>query len=811
MKRIALLGAMLCFVYAAIAQKTIKGKVFDRSTKTPLSGATVSFSNKGGVTTDKNGEFTIECGKTNRITVTFVGYEPYSVDIKDCDATLNIPLNASSEYMANVEISATSSQNKSMLYQPAAISKLSTTELKRGNGLFLDDAINTSVPGVTMNRRAVSSGQQFFIRGYGNGSRGTRGVSSNFDGQGYKVYLNGIPITDAEGIVVMDDIDFGSIGNVEVIKGPAGTLYGLAIAGAVNLHTIKPEKGKTAIGQEVMVGNYGLTRFTTHFQTAGEHSSVLANYGHQESDGFTIHNKSHKDFVNVATEFQPNEKQSIMAYFGFSNSYDQRSGELTVAQYNGNDFSGNPEYIKRNAHSTVISARGGLGHTYVFSSHVSNTTTLFVSSLNTNASSAGGWTDKVSMNYGFRSTFDTKFSGGKNVTISGITGIENQRQNAQTIGYSMKVSPFDNQTTTANPWVWGRPYYVIDATTSNNATVTGTTSIFTEWTLALPKGLSFTGGIGLSNQLIQLDDRFNATTVTRPSHYDTTYKGMVSPHLAINKVFNDKISAYASYSKGYKAPVSSYFFITTPAVTTPPTPVTSRINSVLEPEIGNQFEIGTKGNLLKSRLNYQLALFHTVFSKKMTTVAVPLNSTATAYTYVVNGGKQDHKGIELFLRYNVISASNGFFTAITPFWNFTYSDFKYEDFKFQTGTTVSNTKTYDFSGSPVAGVSKVVSAEGVDVMTRIGLYGNIVHLYRNKMPVTSPDTLYTGSYSLINGKIGFRRNLSRHWDMDVNFGVNNIGGVKYPIMVFVNQIPDAFIAGPRKANYFAAIKIDYIF
>jgi iron complex outermembrane receptor protein len=70
-----------------------------------------------------------------------------------------------------------------------------------------------------MNRRTVSGGQQFNIRGYGNGSRGTRGISSNFDGQGYKVYLNDIPITDAEGNTTLDDIDYASIDNAEIVKG----------------------------------------------------------------------------------------------------------------------------------------------------------------------------------------------------------------------------------------------------------------------------------------------------------------------------------------------------------------------------------------------------------------------------------------------------------------------------------------------------------------------------------------------------------------------------------------------------------------
>jgi iron complex outermembrane receptor protein len=138
----------------------------------------------------------------------------------------------------------------------------------------------------------------------------------------------------------MDDIDFGSVGNVEVTKGPSGTLYGLAIAGVVNLKTVRPEKGKTSVGQDVMIGSYGLQRYTTHFQMAGEHSSLLVNYGKQKADGYMSHTNSEKDFVNIAGDFQPNEKQSINTYFGYSNSYDARGGELTITQYNNFDYTG---------------------------------------------------------------------------------------------------------------------------------------------------------------------------------------------------------------------------------------------------------------------------------------------------------------------------------------------------------------------------------------------------------------------------------------------------------------------------------------
>ena len=452
--------ALFIFTATAFAQATLKGKISDASTGKPLAGATVK-SGAGVTITDVDGNFSLSCnGQAAKLTISFVGYEGMEQSVKDCNETVAVSLKPLNPALYEVEVTSTSSTNKSILYQPSSVTKLTTTELKRGTGLFLDDAINGNVPGVTMSRRAVSSGQQFNIRGYGNGSRGTRGISSNFDGQGYKVYLNGIPVTDAEGITVLDDIDYGSIANAEVVKGPAGTLYGLAIAGAINLETAKAQPGKTSIGQEVLIGNYGLQRYTTQAQIGGEHSSILVNYGHQKSDGFTIHNASRKDFVNFIGDFQLNDKQSISSYFGYSNSYDQRSGELTIAQYNNHDYSGNINYIQRDAHSTVYTVRAGLSHTYRFTKFLSNTTSIFTTSSTSNASSAGGWTDKNTLNLGIRSTFDTKFNLGSNIILSGITGVESQRENAQTIGYGMGKNPTD----TGSVWVYGRsPYYIINA------------------------------------------------------------------------------------------------------------------------------------------------------------------------------------------------------------------------------------------------------------------------------------------------------------------------------------------------------------
>ncbi len=819
------------FITTAFCQSSLKGKISDASTGKPLAGATIK-SSAGTTVTDFDGNFSLPCsGQASKLTISFVGYEGMEQSVKGCNETVAVSLKPQNPALYEVEVTSTSSTNKSILYQPSSVTKLTNTELKRGTGLFLDDAINNNVPGVTMNRRAVSSGQQFNIRGYGNGSRGPRGVSSNFDGQGYKVYLNGIPVTDAEGITTLDDIDYGSIGNAEIVKGPAGTLYGLAIAGVVNLSTVKAEPGKTSIGQQVLVGNYGLQRYTTQLQMGGEHSSILINYGHQKSDGFTIHNKSKKDFVNVIGSFQPNAKQTVSFYGGYTNSYDERSGELTINQYESGDFAGNLDYIKRNGHSQVYTARAGVGHNYIFNNWLSNMTTVFATGFNSNASSAGGWTDKSSTNFGIRSTFTTKFNFKKGISLSGLTGVESQRQNATTIGYTMVKDPRD----TAANWYWGNPYYwILGASTSNVYTTTATTSLFTEWTLALPKDFSITAGVGISNMKLALDDRFYVAN--KPMHFDTSYKGMVSPHVAINKVFNKHFSAYASYSKGYKAPVTSYFYIPFAATNS----ATGVIDRNLKPEIGNQFEVGTKGSLLKDKLSYQLALFNAIFSNKMTVIAVPNpNNSATLYTYVVNGGKQDHKGIEASIKYAVVNSEKGFFTNISPFFNFTYSDYTYKNFVFQSTvkSVVTPTKdsavNKDYSGHTVPGVSKSVFNLGVDINTKPGFYANATWSYRDKQEVTSlgtntgetigTKTTYTsnyntytvtaapyhiGSYSLLNAKVGYMHSFGKI-TLDAYFAVNNIAKTKYPIMIFVNQFPDSYIAGPKNANLFGGLNLKY--
>ncbi|HMX36121.1 MAG TPA: hypothetical protein PKA94_02500, partial [Ferruginibacter sp.] len=213
--------------------------------------------------------------------------------------------------------------------------------------------------------------------------------------------------------------------------------------------------------------------------------------------------------------------------------------------------------------------------------------------------------------------------------------------------------------------------------------------------------------------------------------------------------------------------------------------------------------------------------------------------SATLYTYVVNGGKQDHKGLEMAMKYTVLQSEKGFFSNVTPFINFTYSDYTYKNFVFQSTTKSQVTPSKDslvnkdYSGHAVPGVSKYVFNMGIDINTKPGLYANITWSYKDKQEVTSlgtntgetPGTKVTytsnyvsyttfselyhvGSYSLLNAKLGYRHSFGR-FDLDAYFAAGNITNTKYPMMIFVNQFPDSYVAGPKTANVFGGINLKY--
>ena len=117
----------------------------------------------------------------------------------------------------------------------------------------------------------------------------------------------------------------------------------------------------------------------------------------------------------------------------------------------------------------------------------------------------------------------------------------------------------------------------------------------------------------------------------------------------------------------------------------------------------------------------------------------------------------------------------------------------------------------NYDGKKVAGVGPFNANIGVDLLLKYGLYANVIYSHKDAFPITSDGLNNTSSYSLLNAKIGFQRSLSPHFDLNVYFGIDNIGGTQYPIFVFINQLPDAYLPGPLNATYYGGLNLKYNF
>ena len=114
-------------------------------------------------------------------------------------------------------------QNRRLSDVPVAVGVITTAEWNRYNKMSIVPAMN-SVPGVRMEERSPGSYRLSF--------RGST-LRSPFGVRNVKVYIDGIPFTDPGGNTYLTQLAPFDMYSLELIKGPAGSLYGAATGGAL--------------------------------------------------------------------------------------------------------------------------------------------------------------------------------------------------------------------------------------------------------------------------------------------------------------------------------------------------------------------------------------------------------------------------------------------------------------------------------------------------------------------------------------------------------------------------------------------------
>jgi outer membrane receptor protein involved in Fe transport len=309
----------------AFSQKKLTGKIIDAVTTQALQGATVTDLGTGNSTlSDRNGTFSL-LKNTDSLQISFVGYHTQKIPGGQTDPI--IYLTPSFGNLNEVIISANREVQK-RTEVPVAIDVISKTQINDTKATRLDMLIN-KVPGVFM----VDLGNEQHSMSV----RQPLGYNNLF------LYLeDGIPIRTVGDFNhnALIEINQASLQRIEVIKGPASSLYGSeAVGGALNFITQSPSpvlSGK--IQAEAGTRGYKRTDFNfsnTYKKTGIYFGGYYANQNQPESE----HNDFNKTALTLRIDHAFNNETKLVTVADYINYTTDQKGGLDSAGFYNEDYS----------------------------------------------------------------------------------------------------------------------------------------------------------------------------------------------------------------------------------------------------------------------------------------------------------------------------------------------------------------------------------------------------------------------------------------------------------------------------------------
>lgn len=201
---------------------TVSGKVTDRSGE-PLIGAGVLVKGTSkGVTTDLNGNYTLETAPDAVLVYSFIGYKDQEEKVLN-RSQINVSISEDANILDDVVVVGYGTQSRKSL--TTSISKVDGNKLYAAPVSNIGDALKGKVTGlrVATNNTIAGNAPRFLIRG------------------GSSISLRNDPVVIVDGVTRdMDDLNPNDIESIEVLKDAASAgIYGARASNGVILVTTK--------------------------------------------------------------------------------------------------------------------------------------------------------------------------------------------------------------------------------------------------------------------------------------------------------------------------------------------------------------------------------------------------------------------------------------------------------------------------------------------------------------------------------------------------------------------------------------------
>ena len=356
--------ALLAVSDPASAQNALRVLVTDEHEGTPLPGASVAVEGTGlGTATDADGLATITGipDGTHTVGVSFVGYEParltLTFPLADPEAPLEVALEDDHDALGEVVVGATRT-SRTIAEIPTRVETIAGEEIDEKVSM---DPSNISMilnesPGIVVQQTSAVSG---------NASIRIQGL----DGRYTQLLKDGFPLyggfSGGLSILQVPPLD---LRQVEIIKGPASTLYGGdAIAGLINLVSKTPGPSAGAEPERSLLLNVtsagGFDAGTFLADRSERLGYTLLASGHlqraYDGDGDAFTNIPRTRRLTIAPKgfYYPSEATTV--WVGLTGTVEEREGG-DVAMIEGDDVPG-AAFVER-SESRRLTSQARLDH-----------------------------------------------------------------------------------------------------------------------------------------------------------------------------------------------------------------------------------------------------------------------------------------------------------------------------------------------------------------------------------------------------------------------------------------------------------------
>ena len=495
--------------------------------------------------------------------------------------------------------------------------------------LSLNDYINT-IPGLlALNANNFSQDLRVSIRGFG--------ARSAFGIRGIKIIVDGIPETTPDGQGQIDNLNIGSIDRIEIIRGPASSLYGNASGGVINILT-KDQFETSFVKSGLTYGSYGFQQYQVNSGFIFGNTNVLIQETNTTSNGYRVMSgfKSNNLNFKIGHAFSNNSKLNVQINHSDS-PFAGDSGGLTLEEIEQDRQQVRERNLDFKTEESIEQFKIGTNFNHKWASSIFNTYGFiswrdFLGKL---PFENGGIVDLNRQYYGFGTSYSYK------------TKI-NKIQNTFQVGFDLakqndKRKRYDN-------------FYGEQGAKSLDQLES-----FTSFGIYALNHLKF------DKVLLNFGLRFDQNRIKASDHFliDGNQSGTINlhtlnPSIGLSYQLHRDHFLYSNFSTSFETPVMSELSANVIDE--------GGFNESLNAQKARNFEIGYK--LENEYLNAELALFHIVTKDDIISYELEMFPGRTFYR---NAGKTIRNGLELSTAIKINSNFN--FTI-----NYSYSDFIFDTY-----------------------------------------------------------------------------------------------------------------------------------